>query len=42
MSTAFVPEGVEVLTVGELTRKVKNLLEKEYQTVWVAGVVSNL
>jgi exodeoxyribonuclease VII large subunit len=42
VSTAFVPEGVKVLTIGELTRQVKGVLEGTFPGVWVAGEVSNL
>lgn len=31
----------EVLTVGELTAKIRGVLEKEIRTVWVRGEVSN-
>jgi exodeoxyribonuclease VII large subunit len=36
------PPGVKVLTVGELTRSIKGLLEEGYSSVWVEGEVSNL
>src|SRR6516225_8357725 len=36
------PEGVKVLTVAELTREVKALIEDGFPTVWVGGEVSNL
>src|SRR5262249_38888325 len=40
---AGVPENVKVLSVGELTRAVKGLLEGAYPSgVWVTGEVSNL
>src|SRR5262249_6577713 len=39
---AFIPEGVKVLSVSELTAEVKGLLEDAYPAVWVAGEVSNL
>jgi len=42
MIASFVPEGVKVLNVGELTREVKGLLEGTFPGVWVAGEVSNL
>jgi exodeoxyribonuclease VII large subunit len=38
----FPPADVRVLTVGELTRAVKDRLEEEYEQVWVEGEVSNL
>jgi exodeoxyribonuclease VII large subunit len=36
------PAGVKVLSVGELTRDVKTLLEEAYASVWVAGEISNV
>ncbi len=36
------PPGVKVLSVGELTRTIKGLLEEGYPSVWVEGEVSNL
>jgi exodeoxyribonuclease VII large subunit len=36
------PEGTRVLTVGELTRQVKELVEGNFLSVWVAGEVSGL
>jgi exodeoxyribonuclease VII large subunit len=42
MSVPFPPPGVHVLTVGELTRVVKGLLESTCASVWVEGEVSNL
>src|SRR2546421_9483911 len=42
MSAAFPPPGVKVLTVGELTREVKSLLEDAHPNVWVEGEISNL
>ncbi len=43
MSTlSYVPEGVKVLTISELTREVKGLIEDGFPSVWVAGEVSNL
>src|SRR5262245_20501160 len=38
----FPPPSVRVLTVGELTRSIKALLEAEHPEVWVEGEVSNL
>jgi exodeoxyribonuclease VII large subunit len=40
--TVFPPPGVTVLTVGELTRGIKELLEEAHPDVWVEGEVSNL
>jgi exodeoxyribonuclease VII large subunit len=42
MSAPFPPSGVKVLTIGELTRSIKGLLEEGYSSVWVEGEVSNL
>jgi exodeoxyribonuclease VII large subunit len=41
MTALFLPPGVKVLTVSELTRDVKTLLEEAFARVWVAGEVSN-
>src|SRR5262245_34460498 len=40
--SAFPPPTARVLTVGELTRAIKDLLESEHPEVWVEGEVSNL
>jgi len=42
MGSLFPPPGVQVLTVGELTREIKQLLEVAHRIVWVEGEVSNL
>src|SRR5262245_57126773 len=42
MTAVFPPPGVKVLTVGELTQAVKEILEAEHPSVWVQGEVSNL
>jgi exodeoxyribonuclease VII large subunit len=42
MSALFPPPGVVVLTVGELTRALKELVEQAHPSVWVQGEVSNL
>jgi exodeoxyribonuclease VII large subunit len=42
MSASLIPEGVKVLTVGELTRGVKGVIEDGFANVWVDGEVSNL
>jgi exodeoxyribonuclease VII large subunit len=42
MSATFPPEGVKILTISELTREVKGLLEEGFAQVWVAGEISNL
>jgi exodeoxyribonuclease VII large subunit len=42
MSALFPPPGVVVMTVGELTRAIKGLLEEAHSSVWVEGEVSNL
>jgi exodeoxyribonuclease VII large subunit len=42
MSAPFVPQGVTVLSIGDLTRQVKGLIEGEFPEIWVSGEVSNL
>jgi exodeoxyribonuclease VII large subunit len=42
MVAPFPPPGAKVLTIGELTRSIKGLLEETCATVWVEGEVSNL
>src|SRR5438128_12189066 len=42
MASPFPPPGVKVLSVGELTRAIKQQLEEGYSSVWVEGEVSNL
>jgi exodeoxyribonuclease VII large subunit len=42
MTLAGIPVGVKVLTIGELTREVKGLIEEGFPAVWVTGEVSNL
>jgi exodeoxyribonuclease VII large subunit len=42
MNAPLVPEGTHVLSVGELTRLVKEKVEGEFPNVWVSGEVSNL
>src|SRR6266545_2486285 len=42
MTSATIPEGVKIRSIGELTREVKDLLEEGFASVWVAGEVSNL
>jgi exodeoxyribonuclease VII large subunit len=42
MTAPPIPQGTQVLSVGELTRRVKESLEGQFQSVWVAGEVSNL
>src|SRR5258708_3849688 len=43
MPPDFIPEGVKVLSIADLTRQVKGLVEGAYpRGVWVAGEVSNL
>jgi exodeoxyribonuclease VII large subunit len=36
------PANVKILSVGELTRQVKGLIEEGFPPVWVAGEISNL
>lgn len=40
--TLFPPPGVRVLSVGELTRSIKGVLEGDFSSVWVEGEISNL
>ncbi len=42
MPAPFPPPGVKILTIGELTRALKGVLEESYANVWVEGEVSNL
>ena len=42
MATPFPPANVTVLSVGELTRALKQVVEETYTCVWVEGEVSNL
>src|SRR5437764_15076128 len=42
MSSPAVPAGVKVLTIGELTRAVKGVLEQDFASFWATGEVSNL
>src|SRR5579883_1108179 len=42
MPVPFPPPGVKVLSIGELTRTIKGLLEETHANVWVEGEVSNL
>ena len=42
MPVPFPPPGVKILTIGELTRALKGVLEETYANVWVEGEVSNL
>ncbi len=37
-----VPAGVKVLSVAELTREVKGLMEDAFPSVWVAGEITNV
>src|SRR5260370_16886119 len=41
MATPFPPANVKILTVGELTRSLKAVVEEGYPSVWVEGEVSN-
>jgi exodeoxyribonuclease VII large subunit len=41
MDNLRLPPGAKVLTISELTRDLKSLLEKAFPRVWVAGEVSN-
>src|SRR5262249_53141018 len=40
MNEATLPLGVEVKTVGELTREIKGVLEEGFFNVWVSGQIS--
>ena len=42
MPAPFPPPGVKILTIGELTRALKGMLEEAHANVWVEGEVSNL
>lgn len=42
MSALFPPPGAMVLSVGQLTRSIKALIEESHPSVWVHGEVSNL
>jgi exodeoxyribonuclease VII large subunit len=42
MSPSLIPEDAKILSISELTRQVKGLLEEGFPQVWVAGEVSNL
>src|SRR5205085_11456185 len=37
-----VPASAKVLSIGELTRQVKSIIEGGFPSVWVAGEVSNV
>jgi exodeoxyribonuclease VII large subunit len=39
---AMLPEGTSVLSISDLTARVKGLLEEEFPSVWVEGEISNL
>jgi len=42
MNLCLPPEGVKILSVGELTRQVKGLLDDAFPSVWVAAELSNV
>jgi exodeoxyribonuclease VII large subunit len=42
MNTMLLPPGVKVLSVSELTRELKSLVEEAFGYVWVSGEISNL
>jgi exodeoxyribonuclease VII large subunit len=42
MTSPFPPPGTKVLSIGELTRSIKGVLEEGFTSVWVEGEVSNL
>src|SRR5262245_48172168 len=41
MTTSFVPPGVKVLSISELARNLKAVIEETFAAVWVSGEVSN-
>src|SRR5947207_3207327 len=41
MTALSLPAGAKLLSVAELTRQVKGLLEEAFPTVWVAGEICN-
>jgi exodeoxyribonuclease VII large subunit len=42
MPTGLVRDNVKILSIGELTRAIKGLIEDGFCSVWVSGEVSNL
>jgi exodeoxyribonuclease VII large subunit len=42
MNAAAIPQNAKVLSIGEVTRAIKGLIEEGFSSVWVAGEVSNL
>ena len=42
MTETFPPAGVKILSISELTRAIKGVLEEGFTQVWVAGEISNL
>jgi exodeoxyribonuclease VII large subunit len=42
MNLALLPAGAKILSIGELTRAIKGVIEDGFSSVWVAGEVSNL
>jgi exodeoxyribonuclease VII large subunit len=42
MTSAYLPDDVKILSIGELTRTIKGVLEEGFASVWVSGEVSNL
>src|SRR5205823_792929 len=41
-NASALPQHVKILSVGELTRTIKGLIEEGFSSVWVAGEISNL
>lgn len=41
MTAPTLPEGVKILTIGEITRSIKLLVEEAYPSVWVTGEIIN-
>jgi exodeoxyribonuclease VII large subunit len=42
MNPPGIPRNVKVLSIGELTRAIKGLIEEGFSSVWVGGEVTNL
>ena len=41
MKATQIPDGIQVLSVSELTGQVRGLLEEGFSSVWVEGEISN-
>lgn len=42
MNISFLPEGVKVLSISELTQSVKSLLEDGFARIWLSGEISGV